>query len=73
MLEECVTSGGIGEKTAAYITEAGLPVKWMICKNIGDKFVTHGDIDSLYRLCGIDGESVADSIIKELENEQGQA
>lgn len=53
MLEDVVQSGSVGESLAACH-----PGKTDLL-NTGDRFLPHGTIPQLYRLCGIDAESVA--------------
>ena len=39
-----------------------MPVKTLILKNLGDRFIPHGEVEELRRLCGIDEKSVAEAI-----------
>ena len=66
-LEETVMSGCIGEKVSCEILKRSIPLKSVLYKNLGHGFVQHGDIKSLYKLCGIDAESVALAIAEEFE------
>ena len=63
-IEECVAQGCVGERTAAYLEEHGIPAQIML-KNLGRGFIPHGKIDTLKKRCGIDAESVAESVITE--------
>jgi len=69
VLEECGESGSVGEKLSKAILLNKITLKSAIFKNLGGGFVTHGDIDSLYKLCGIDAKSIARAITEELSNE----
>ena len=73
VLEECAASGSIGEKIASELVRRKISPESAVFKNLGTSFVTHGDIGSLYKACGIDAVSVADAIAEELENGQDQA
>lgn len=56
VLEDVVQSGGLGE-TMAQIHRGRLDLL-----NTGDRFLPHGSVSDIYRVCGIDAESVADYI-----------
>ena len=73
VLEECVNSGCIGEHLAAELAAARKLPDTVILKNLGDRFIPQGDIATLRRVCGIDGENVAAAILEAIGNEQGQA
>lgn len=69
VLEECVESGCVGQKIAANLAESGIFLKSLILKNLGNRFITHGDTDVLLEACGLDTESVIKNILEELVNE----
>ena len=50
--------GGIGQRIAAGLLAAGIPVQGLALASTGRGFVTHGTIPQLRRLCGLDGESL---------------
>ncbi|MCR4904294.1 MAG: 1-deoxy-D-xylulose-5-phosphate synthase [Butyrivibrio sp.] len=60
-LEENVETGGFGEAVRKYVDNKGLDVHVM-CIAIPDQFVTHGSVDKLRSMLGIDAVSVADKI-----------
>ena len=64
-MEENVKSGGFGEHVAAWYAESGLPVK-LLQVAIPDTFVTHGSPQELYRLTGIDAQSVVSRILEKI-------
>ena len=64
-MEENVASGGYGEKVLSYICENKLDAQ-VISIHIPDQFVTHGSVDKLYKELGIDAESIAERILKEV-------
>ena len=37
--------------------------------NLGDQYVTHGNINQLYAHCGLDGQSVANHVQEVLSDE----
>ncbi len=65
--EESVRTGGIGEQIAAHLAAAGIPVKTLILKNLGDAFLPQGTQEELRRLCGLDYESLAAAILDALK------
>ncbi len=66
ILEENARIGGVGERIAAKITETGTPVRSMILRNTGDRFVGQGTREELIRECGLDGESAGQALLKEI-------
>ena len=62
-MEENVLSGGFGEHCSTLLTEEGYTGK-ILNIAIPDRFVPHGDVAELKRLCAIDAVSVAERIEK---------
>ncbi len=56
--EESVCIGCAGKEIAAQLRLAGIVVPNRLV-NIGDRFVTHGSLNELYRELGLDGNSLA--------------
>jgi len=56
--EECLAIGCAGREIAALLRTRGLLVPTCYC-NVGNDFVPHGSVKELYRLVGIDAESIA--------------
>ena len=56
--EESISIGCAGREISGLLRRQGLLVPSGFC-NIGNQFVQHGDMKSLYRLVGIDAESMA--------------
>ena len=61
-LEENVRSGGFGEHVASWYAQEGIFVP-LLNISIPDAFVEHGSPEELYKLTGIDAETVAEKII----------
>lgn len=59
VLEDCVSTGCVGQSLAAALMEAGSMPKAVRLMNLGDRFVTHGTVNQLYEALGIDGPTVA--------------
>ena len=57
-LEDNERTGGVGERCAAYLMEAGVPAKIRILA-VPDRFVEHGSPSELYGELGLDAASVA--------------
>ena len=66
--EECIGSGCVGREISALLRAQGLLIPTRYC-NIGDSFVQHGSIKELYRLVGIDAQSLASSAKEVLASE----
>ncbi len=62
-LEDNALPGGYGSAVAELIADLGLNVK-LVRMGLPDAFVEHGEIPQLYKLLGLDGESVARRIIE---------
>ena len=62
-LEDGCVSGGLGSAVVEYMAENGYnpTIKVM---GIPDKFIEHGTPEELYRVCGMDKESVLRTILK---------
>ena len=62
-LEDGCVSGGLGSAVVEYMAENGYnpTIKVM---GIPDKFIEHGTPEELYRVCGMDKESVLHTILK---------
>lgn len=56
--EECVTAGCIGYRISAELIQAGVVPQTLSLINLGDRFVPHGTVLQLRKLCGIDGASI---------------
>lgn len=56
--EECFAQGGVGQQLAAQLALAGLSLKALCLLNVGEGFVTHGNVQQLRKLCALDAESI---------------
>ncbi len=70
-LEECA-GGPMGQALAAELLSRGCPVKRLILQNLGDRFIPHGTVEELRRLCGVDAGSVADTILNATGERNGE-
>lgn len=66
-LEDGTVKGGLGSAVLEYMAENGYTPHVEIM-GIPDEFVEHGTPDELYRICGMDSESVLRTILKFKEN-----
>ena len=62
-LEDGCVTGGLGSAVVEYMTANGYAPK-VEAIGIPDKFVEHGTPEELYRVCGMDKESVLRTILK---------
>ncbi|PWL53598.1 MAG: 1-deoxy-D-xylulose-5-phosphate synthase [Clostridium cadaveris] len=62
-IEDNIVASGLGSQTLAYANSLKKP---FIMKNLGyrDRFVPHGDIESLYKLSKLDVESIKKEVIE---------
>ena len=63
--EENVQSGSLGERLSAYMSSRGMQNK-LVLMNAGDNFIPHGSHKDLLRMVGLDSESIAERIVKEV-------
>lgn len=61
-------SSGIGRDLAFALRNVQPPCR-VYCRDIGERFVTHGSTDHLYRLLGLDGQSIAEFAAEVCRNE----
>ena len=66
--EEAVCIGCAGKEIAASLRTSGINVPTRLV-NIGDRFVTHGNVSSLYHLLGLDAASLAQTAQEVLQHE----
>ena len=62
-LEDGTVKGGLGSAVAEYMAHNGYTPKIKIL-GIPDSFVEHGTPEQLYRICGMDAESVMNAIME---------
>ncbi len=53
--EEAMAAGGVGERLAAALLTAGVPVKGLALANLGAGYLPHGSVEQLLALRGLDG------------------
>lgn len=63
-VEDGVKNGGMGSAVTEFFNDAEIPV---MVKRLGlpDKFVEHGTPEELYKLCGLDKDSIKQEIINQ--------
>lgn len=57
MAEEAAPGNCVGQRLAAGLLERGIAAR-MALVNTGPSFVTHGSVNQLRALCGLDGASL---------------
>jgi deoxyxylulose-5-phosphate synthase len=65
VVEETAEHSGIHQQIA-YALGENTPVIGM---HLGSKYVPHGAVKELYRLCGLDSDAIATRVRKEIRNE----
>ena len=68
IIEEVCAGSGISHEISLILNQR-CPDCCVHAIDLGNQFVTHGDTASLYRLTGIDHESIANSVREVLRNE----
>ena len=64
MLEDCVENGGVGQRLAAALAQAGVAPGTLILQNLKDRFAGQGTVPPLRRAEGIDAAAVAEAVRK---------
>jgi len=64
-LEENTLKGGFGEGVAAFLDEIGASCG-LLKIGLPDRFVQHGKVSELFRIVGMDAESVAEAVLGRL-------
>lgn len=68
--EDVAAAGGMGEVIAAAFAARGMQTS-MLFRNTGNRFLPHGDVSTLLRMCGLDAQSLADALCGEVPKEEG--
>ncbi len=68
ILEECCGEAGVG-MSLAYQLQRRMPGCRVDIRNLGDGYITHGNVNILYKAYGLDAQSVANDILEVLSNE----
>lgn len=66
-VEDGTVNGGLGSAVMEWFNDNGYNCR-VIRIGIPDEFVQHGSVAELYRLCGMDKDSIKDKIRKELQD-----
>lgn len=67
VLEETMENSGIGKDVAGELARNGIRVDRF---DLGNAYVPHGDVNTLYRHCGLDAQTVAKRILEVHSNEK---
>ena len=62
MAEECAVQGCIGQTLAAQLALEGVATKSLTLCNVGEGFVTHGSVQDLRKLRGLDAKSLENKV-----------
>lgn len=58
VIEDVSSEGCVGQRILSELTDMGINIKASGLINLGDDFVTHGQVSELQKLCGIDSDSI---------------
>lgn len=64
VVEDVVQNGSFSEAVLRTLEQNGRDVYRVHCYNTGNQFMPHGSVREIYRLCGIDHESIAQSLME---------
>lgn len=64
VIEDTVSTGCVGAEIAASISRPTVLI------NLGDRFITHGAIDKLFSIAGLDAESISKRVMEVLQHEK---
>lgn len=63
IMEECCREAGIGY-SLAYALQSRVPGCRVDLRDLENQYITHGNVETLYKTYGLDGQSVADFIME---------
>ncbi len=66
-MEENVENGGFGDQVRRFICDENIDINHL-CIALPDAFVTHGSCDQLYKVLGVDAESITKKVMKKYED-----
>ena len=65
VVEDCANRGCLAHEIFSGLAQEGVGAR-CFARNLGDRFIPHGSVQELYRLCGIDAQSLTDWITEAL-------
>ena len=74
--EEAMAAGGVGERLAAGLLGAGVPLKSLTLANLGTGYIPHGSVEQLLSLHGLDGAHLmkrVEEVLRHGEKAAGRA
>jgi 1-deoxy-D-xylulose-5-phosphate synthase len=63
-VEDGTVVGGFGSAVSDYMVESGARVDKLVKLGIPDKFIEHGKVDELYKLCGFDADAILEAVVE---------
>lgn len=70
VLEDCFTTGCIGEQLSAQMTAIGKSPRKLVLKNLNTSFVPEGSVQQLQQRCGLDTNGIVSAVREAISNEQ---
>ena len=68
VVEECASNGSVGQRVAAHAAGLCIPLKAVRLLDVGMGFVTHGSVNELRKLCGIDAAGIVRAVTEAVAN-----
>lgn len=66
VIEDCVSEGCVGQRILSGLSDMGIVLKSSALINLGDDFVTHGEIPQLHKLCHVDADSITRKVMDKI-------
>lgn len=67
-MEDNIRTGGFGQLVSDYICRNNMQKIRHINFSIPDRFIEQGDVEELFKMYGLDSDSIAEKILEELDN-----
>ena len=67
LVEECSQTGCVAQEVMAAVKDTAVLCR---CRNLGNRFLTHGSLSQLYRMAGLDGDSLTQWILEAVRHGQ---
>ena len=70
-VEDASANGGLGTAVTEWMNDHGY-ARRVIRLGVPDRFVAHGTVDQLYKICGIDADSIASTLVDAVKTKTQQ-
>ncbi|MBD5379049.1 MAG: 1-deoxy-D-xylulose-5-phosphate synthase [Bacteroides sp.] len=70
-VEDASANGGLGSAVTEWMNDHGY-ARRVIRLGVPDRFIAHGTVDELYKICGIDADSIASTLVDVVKSKNEQ-